>query len=62
RTPVTANGKPVGTMSAVVFSPRLGRTIGLGQIDRLTVESGAKLEVHSPNGLQGAVTAKLPFI
>ena len=62
RTPVTANGKPVGTMSAVVFSPRLGRTIGLGQIDRLTVESGAKLEVHSPNGVQGAVTAKLPFI
>ena len=61
RVPVSANGQLVGTMSAVVFSARLGRTIGLAQIDRQTVESGVRLEVHSPNGSQGAVVAQLPF-
>ncbi len=62
RIPVTSNGKQVGTMSAVVYSPRMARTIGLAQIDRLVVESGVRLEVHSPLGVQGAVTTPLPFI
>jgi aminomethyltransferase len=61
RVPVSANGKVVGTMSAVVYSPRLGRTIGLAQIERSAVEAGGRLEVHAPNGVQGAVLSALPF-
>jgi len=62
RIPVTANGKVAGTMAAVVYSPRLGRTIGLGQIDRATVESKCRVEVQAPNGPQGAEVVQLPFI
>jgi aminomethyltransferase len=62
RVPVTDNAKVVGSMSAVVYSPRMGRTIGLAQIDRQTVEAGRRLEVHAPNGVQGAVLVALPFI
>ena len=62
RVPVSAGGKWVGTLSAVIYSPRLGRTIGLAQIDRHAVEAGARLEVHAPNGVQGAVLSALPFI
>ena len=51
----------LGTMSAVVYSPRLGRTIGLAQIERQTVEANARLEVHTPKGVQGAVLAPIPF-
>ena len=62
RVPVTDGARVVGTMSAVVYSPRLGRTVGLAQIDRQTVEAGGRLEVHAPNGIQGAVLTALPFI
>ena len=62
RVAVTAKGKPVGTMSAVVYSPRLGQTIGLGQIERHTVESGQRVQVQAPNGLQGAKVVHLPFV
>ena len=58
---VTAGGRDVGTMSAVVYSPRLGRTIGLAQIERQTVEANARLQVHTPKGVQGAVLAPIPF-
>lgn len=61
RVPVYAKGQVVGTLSAVVYSPRLGRTIGLAQIDRQTVDEGGHLEVHTPNGIQGAVLSALPF-
>jgi len=61
RVAVSDNGKMVGTMSAVIYSPRLGRTIGLAQIDRQTVNAGRRLEVHAPNGVQGAVLSALPF-
>jgi len=62
RVPVSANGRVVGTLSAVVYSPRLGRTIGMAQIERHTVEAGGRLEVHAPNGVQGAELSALPFV
>jgi glycine cleavage system aminomethyltransferase T len=61
RAPITQGGRQVGTLSAVVYSPRLGRTIGVGQVERLVVEAGQRLEVHAPNGVQGAVVSGLPF-
>ena len=62
RMPVFVDGKVVGTMSAVIYSPRLGRTIGLAQIERQTVAAGSRLQVHAPNGMQAAVISELPFI
>ncbi|HSF84382.1 MAG TPA: glycine cleavage T C-terminal barrel domain-containing protein [Acidimicrobiia bacterium] len=60
--PVTFGGDQVGTMSAIVHSPRLGRTIALAQIRRDLVETGATVEVMSPNGVLHAEVRSLPFI
>ena len=62
RTPIFADGRRVGTLSAIVHSPRLGRTIGLAQIETELVESGASVEVNSPAGTQQAVVHRLPFV
>ncbi|MDH5504582.1 MAG: glycine cleavage system protein T [Acidimicrobiia bacterium] len=62
RTPIVAGGRQVGTLSAVVHSPRLGRTIGLAQIETALVESAATVEVKSPTGNLHALVHPLPFI
>jgi aminomethyltransferase len=62
RTPVMIGTKQVGTLSAIVHSHRLGRTIGLAQIQRTVVEGGASVEVQTPNGLRTATITELPFI
>jgi glycine cleavage system aminomethyltransferase T len=62
RVAVSANGEVVGTMSAVIYSPRMGRTIGIAQIQRTVVEAGDRLLVHAPNGVQGATLSPLPFL
>ena len=62
RTPITRHDDIVGTLSAVVWSPRLERTIGLGQIDRGIVEAGAPVEVMGPGRTHKATITSLPFI
>ncbi len=62
RTPVTADGRAVGTMSAIVFSHRLRRTIALAQIERGVVEAGVPVEIEAPGGRVGATITTLPFI
>ncbi len=62
RSPVTADGEQVGTLSAIVHSHRLGRTIGLAQINRAIVESGTIVEVSTPDGPATAAIQRLPFI
>ena len=62
RVPVSVDDDMVGTMSAVIFSPRMGRTIGLAQIKREVVEAKQRVMVHAPNGLQGAILSPLPFL
>ena len=62
RTPITHDGEQVGTLAAVVHSHRLGRTIGLGQVDRLLFESEATVEVETPDGVAPATMQSLPFI
>ncbi len=62
RVPVTLSGEQVGTMSAIVHSPRLNRTIALAQIRRDLVEAGATVDVASPNGTLHADIHPLPFI
>ncbi len=48
-------------MSAVVRSRRLGKTIGLAQIERAVVEAGTQVEVEAPGGPYGATITTLPF-
>jgi len=62
RAPVLLDGRQVGTMSAVVFSPALQCTIGIAQVQREVVQAGHRVQVVTPIGLQGAVTQSLPFI
>ena len=57
-----ADGTQVGTMSAVVYSHRLGRTIGLAQTATAVVESAIPVTVETPTGPQGATMHPLPFI
>jgi aminomethyltransferase len=60
RFPLTVDGEPVGTMSAVVFSPRLAKTIGLGQVN--TDMMDRRLKVDAPAGTFDVTTHPLPFI
>ncbi|MDH3679067.1 MAG: glycine cleavage system protein T [Acidimicrobiia bacterium] len=62
RTPITRHDRVVGTMSAVVWSPRLERTIGLAQIEGATVEAGAPVEVTAAHRTHKATVTSLPFI
>ncbi len=62
RVPVTAGGEVVGTMSAVVHSHRLDRTIAIAQVRREIVEAGGTVDVASPNGTHRARIHSLPFI
>ena len=62
RTPVAIDGRQVGTLSTIVHSHRLGQTIGLAQIDRDVVESGATVEVETPDGRTSATITQLPFV
>ena len=59
---MTQNDVQVGTMSAIVFSHRLQRTIGLAQINRSVVEAGDPVEVHGPGGSNAATITALPFL
>jgi glycine cleavage system aminomethyltransferase T len=62
RTPVTLDGEQVGTLSAIIHSHRLDRTIGLAQISRTVVEAGDAVEVQTPDGSIRATVQKLPFL
>lgn len=61
RTTVRQGDRSVGTMSAIVHSPKLGRAIGLAQIERGVVEAGAPVEVNMPIGVASATITTLPF-
>jgi len=62
RVPVAADGEEVGTISAIVFSHRLQRTIGLAQVNREIVESGKQVEIEAPGGFALASITDLPFV
>ena len=63
RVPVWLGDEQVGTMSAIVHSHRLGRTIAMAQVRTDVVESGATVEIDGPDGTRvTATTQALPFI
>lgn len=62
RTSVWVGTNVVGTLSAVAYSPRLERTIGIAQIKRGIVETGVPVRVETPVGTASATITDLPFI
>lgn len=62
RTSVWVGTDVVGTLSAVSYSPRLERTIGMAQIERHIVEAGVPVRVETPVGTTSATITNLPFI
>ncbi len=62
RTTVLQEGQPVGTMSAIVDSPALGKTIAIAQIASTTVAAGQPVTVESPTGTRQATITELPFL
>ncbi len=57
---VMQDGAQVGIMSEIVFSPRLGRTIGLGMI-RADLLTSPALTAALPDGAVGISPTPLPF-
>ncbi len=63
RTPVRVDGEIVGMLSAVVHSHRLGKTIGLAQINRELVEKGDQVvDIDRRKGASTATITAIPFI
>lgn len=62
RTPVLHDDQQVGTLSAIVRSPRLERTIGVAQIRREVVENGDPVVVMAHDRRLPAAITALPFI
>jgi len=62
RTPVRQGEEVVGSMSALVYSHRMDRTIALAQIDRTVIDSGMPVEVDGPDGWTPATITDLPFL
>ncbi len=62
RTPVMCRGEVVGTLGAIVYSHRLGCTIGLAQIKRLVVEAREAVDIQMPAGTTTAQIVDLPFL
>jgi aminomethyltransferase len=60
--PALADGRPVGRVSAVVYSPRLERNIGYALVDIGHAHLGAELTARAPWGDLKATVARKPFI
>ena len=61
RTPIWQGDRQVGTLSAVVRSPRFQQKIGMGQVLTSVIEAGDPVEVYSPHGVSIATITSLPF-
>src|SRR5688572_27909994 len=56
-------GKPVGTVTDLIWSPRLGRNIGYVWVPIELADAGNELEIEAPDGgLWPARTASIPFL
>jgi folate-binding protein YgfZ len=59
---VRANGKEAGSVTTVVFSPQVGKGIGLGFVNRIAAEPGTSVELVGPAGAMPATVCSLPFL
>jgi len=60
--PIHAGDRAVGHVTSAAFSPRLGRVIALGYVQRDFVSPGTHLEVLDGATRRPAVVAPLPFV
>ena len=56
-----ADGRPVGKVTNVVHSPRLGKNIGYAWVPIGLADLSTKFDIESPLGSYPAVVAPLPF-
>lgn len=56
------DGKEIGRVTSVAFSPRLSRTVALGYVKYDYLASGMKVQVEIESGAVEATVVELPFI
>lgn len=61
RREVTQDGRPVGTTTVVVFSPRLQKAIGYARVDADCAAPGTRLEIAGAAGSRPATVVSMPF-
>ena len=60
--PLSSVGEPVGRLTSLAFSPRLGRNIALGIVTTEFASSQTQLEVATWDGSRTATVTALPFL
>ena len=60
--PVYKDGKQVGKITDLAWSPRLKQNIGYVWVPTDLSQSGVKLEIQSPDGKLKGLTSNIPFI
>ena len=62
RWPVRKNGATVGTVTSIIYSPRLEKNIGYAMLPVAHAALGTDLTVETPQGSARAVVAPMPFV
>jgi aminomethyltransferase len=62
RWPVRKNGSTVGTVTSIIYSPRLEKNIGYAMLPVAHAALGTVLTVETPQGSARAVVAPMPFV
>ncbi len=60
--PVEAKGKRIGRLTAMTYSPRLGKNLGYARVPVEYSKLGTKLVVVTPNGNRDATVVRRPFV
>ncbi len=60
--PVTVDGQEAGTMTAIVWSPRLGTNLALALMAIDQAAPDTRVTVHGPDGDRSAIVSALPFL
>jgi aminomethyltransferase len=59
---VRKDSTPVGQVTAVIYSPRLEKTIGFAWVPSELAGLGTTLSLETPDGPQSATVVHIPFI
>ncbi len=60
--PVNADGRQVGRLTAMTYSPRLGKNIGYAMVPIEHAKLGTRLTIRTPKGDREATVVKRPFV
>ncbi|NKB65484.1 MAG: hypothetical protein GKR89_00345 [Candidatus Latescibacteria bacterium] len=61
RTPIQAQGRPAGTLTSAIYSPRLQRTVALAYVRRAYWQTGTQVEFELDGDRCQAEVTALPF-